>query len=104
VSRFRVLVRHREPADRPGAVERAYREVRAQLTGTAGYLHGDLLRQVPDGSAYLLVMEWASEAHYTAWEQAHRALGHPSALRPFQDRTYPAGHYETYSVVPAGHD
>jgi heme-degrading monooxygenase HmoA len=102
VSRFRVLVRHREPADRPGAVEHAYHEVRAQLAGTAGYLHGDLLRQVPDGSAYLLVMEWASEADFTAWERAHRDRGHPSALRPFQDRAHPGGHYETYSVLAGG--
>ena len=94
-----MLVRHREPADRPGAVERAYREVRAELAGTAGYLHGDLLR---DGNRYLLEMEWASEAHFTAWEEAHRAAGHPSALRPFQDRDHPGGHYETYSVIAGG--
>jgi heme oxygenase (mycobilin-producing) len=100
VTRFRVLVRHREPADRPGAVERAYREVRAQLAGTTGFRHAELLR---DGSRYLLVVEWASEADFTTWEQAHRARGHPSALRPFQDRAHPGGHYETYSVTAGDH-
>jgi len=99
VSGFRVLVRHREPADRPGAVERAYREVVTQLAGTNGFRHSDLLR---DGNRYLLVMDWASEADFTAWEQTHRERGHPSALRPFQDRAHPGGHYETYSVVAGG--
>ncbi|OLT21352.1 hypothetical protein BJF79_46805 [Actinomadura sp. CNU-125] len=99
--RLRVLVHLVEPAGRRGAVPAAYEEARETLAGTAGLLADELLGSVTDARRFVLVMEWEGRRQYAAWEREHRARGHRSPLRPFQDRERPGGHYEVFAETAA---
>ena len=65
--------------------ERAFQQVRAAVSGTAGHLGEQLLRAYDDPQAYLLVGRWRSAADFLTWERApeHRAATTP--MRPFWD-------------------
>jgi heme-degrading monooxygenase HmoA len=103
-----ILVHHRAPEGSPEAVEQAYESAREALAGTPGYLGDELLRSPADPGRYLLLMKWRSAADFAGWERGHRRSGHPSALRAFQDRGRPGGHYEALVPVAsrprAGHE
>jgi quinol monooxygenase YgiN len=86
-----IFVHHRGD---PSAVEQAYHKASEALRGTRGYLGDELLRSAADRDRYVLLMKWRSPADFSAWEREHRRAGHPSPLRPFQDRERPGGHYE----------
>jgi Antibiotic biosynthesis monooxygenase len=97
--RVRVLVHHRPPVDRPYEVEAAYFEAAEELAGAPGLLRLELLGP-PDGSgARVLLMDWASQDSYRVWEEDLRRRGHPSPLRPYQDRDREGGHYEIYTLA-----
>lgn len=98
-ARVRVLVHHRAPVDRAHAVREAYFEARELLAGTPGLLRSELLGPPADPCAHVLLMDWASLPDYQAWEAELRRRGHPSPLRPYQDRARPGGHYETYLLT-----
>ncbi|MDH2427231.1 antibiotic biosynthesis monooxygenase [Sphaerisporangium sp. TRM90804] len=93
---LRVLVYHRAPDGRPEAVVEAYRRAALQLRGTSGLLAYELLSSPADRGRHLLVMDWTDRGAFTRWERAFRSAGHPSPLRPYQDRSRPGGHYEIY--------
>jgi heme-degrading monooxygenase HmoA len=73
----------REPADDPGAVERAYHAISSELIGTPGLLGNRLLREPGDPTRYVVVSEWASLADHAAWERGHQTTTSP--LRPYVD-------------------
>jgi heme-degrading monooxygenase HmoA len=81
-----------EPADDPGAVERAYHTISSKLVGTPGLLGNQLLRQANDPTRYVVVSEWRSMADYAAWEADHQVTTSP--LRPYQDPNQRAVIYE----------
>ncbi|MFA1538383.1 antibiotic biosynthesis monooxygenase family protein [Actinomadura monticuli] len=94
----RVVVHYRDPRGPTGAVTDAYRQAGRQLRGTPGLIGHELLEVQERDGRYALVMAWRDLASYRDWERSLRAAGHPSPLRPYQDRTRPAGHYEVYEV------
>jgi heme-degrading monooxygenase HmoA len=71
----------------------------AAIAGTDGLVRHELLRAVGATDHFVLLMEWRDLASYHRWERRLRAEGHPSALRPFQDRARPGGHYEVYRLL-----
>ncbi|WP_283133371.1 FAD-dependent monooxygenase [Rhizohabitans arisaemae] len=97
--RVRVVVYLREGADERGSVEAAYGRTRDHLEGVPGLYGDELLKAKAGLGRYLLVMDWANLKAFTTWEREHRRKGHPSALRPFQDRDRPNGHYEIYTLT-----
>lgn len=99
MSRARVLVHHRVPDGRPDAVEDAYRAAARDLAGVPGLLGTELLDVPGDPAARVLLMDWTSVERYRSWEERHRAAGHPSPLRPFQDRARPGGHHHLFVLA-----
>jgi heme-degrading monooxygenase HmoA len=97
---IRVFVHHRA-ADSAEPIHAAYLQAATDLAGTPGYLGDELLSPRTDTNRRTLLMRWDGSESYEAWERAHRASGHPSPLRSYQDRELPGGHYETFVVVAA---
>lgn len=100
----RVVVHYRDPRGPTGAVTAAYEQAGRTLRGTPGLIGHELLAVQEGDGRYALMMAWRDFASYRAWERALRAAGHPSPLRPYQDRTRPAGHYEVYEVHDAWYE
>ncbi|MEV5708027.1 antibiotic biosynthesis monooxygenase family protein [Actinoallomurus sp. NPDC052274] len=95
----RVVVHYRNPASPERAVQTAYQAARDMLRGTPGLVRHELLRSTAGDDVFALLMEWEDTAAYEAWEREMRRQGHPSPLRPYQDRSRPGGHYEVYTVT-----
>lgn len=93
-----VFVHHRVAPRQADLLLEAYEQSVGRLAGTPGLLGTELLVSPADRSRYLLLMCWAGRKAFQAWERREREAGHPSALRPFQDRGRPGGHYEIYTA------
>ncbi|WP_214410599.1 antibiotic biosynthesis monooxygenase family protein [Sphaerisporangium fuscum] len=91
-----VLVHYRGPAE---AVRDGYARTAVQMAATPGLLGVELLHGEADGDGerWVLAMRWSDAAAFEAWERELRRQGHPSPLRPFQDRDRPGGHYEVFA-------
>jgi heme-degrading monooxygenase HmoA len=101
---LRVLVFYREPADDPGAVQRAYHGVSAEMAGTAGLLANQLLRDVMDPTSYLVAADWVDLAAFQAWDVStgHRRT---TPLDPYQEldpsKRLSFGIFEVVASYPA---
>ena len=95
-----VLVHHRADPRQTDLLLDAYDQAVKRLTGTAGLLGTQLLVSEDDPSRYVLLMRWDGGETFRTWERRERELGHPSAMRQFQDRARPGGHYEIYTGLP----
>lgn len=91
-----VFVHHRVGAGQAGRLQAAYEQAAERLLGTTGLLGTELLAPADDPSRRVLLMHWDGKESFRAWERAERSRGHPSAMRPYQDRDRPGGHYEIY--------
>ncbi|MFC4587997.1 antibiotic biosynthesis monooxygenase family protein [Sphaerisporangium corydalis] len=89
-----VFVHYRGP-ERP--LRSGYAQTAGQLAATPGLLGVELLRGVGGEDRWVLLMRWSGMDAYQSWEGELRRLGHPSPLRPFQDRSRPGGHYEIFT-------
>jgi hypothetical protein len=101
-SLVRVIVHYREPAGSSGAVVAAYRAARATMQGVPGLVGHELLGAQEDDGRFALLMTWRDMTAFEEWERRLRATGHPSPLRPYQDRERPGGHYEVYRLHEDG--
>lgn len=96
--RARVMIWHREPSDEPGAIEQAYRQISASLSGTPGLLSNELLRATDDTSRVLVMSEWENLVAFKEWEEGMSHRSTTSPLRRFQDRDRER-FYEIYEVA-----
>ncbi|GII81021.1 antibiotic biosynthesis monooxygenase [Sphaerisporangium rufum] len=85
------MVHYRGPAE---AMESGYAETARRLSVTPGLRGAELLRGTTPGDRWVLLMRWSDMDAFRTWEDDLRRRGHPSPLRPYQDRTRPEGHYE----------
>lgn len=90
----RVLVYH-STVDGLG-IEKAYREVSADLAGVPGMLGNELLRSVGDGTGFVVLSRWRDLTSFTEWEQGARHRDSTAPLRSYQDKklAVPFGVYE----------
>jgi heme-degrading monooxygenase HmoA len=95
-ARVRVLVWYRTAEH--GQISHAYRQVTAELAGTAGLLRSELLRSVDDPDSYAILSEWQSLAALRSWERGSGHRGTPEPLRLFSDRSRPGGGFAVYQV------
>ncbi len=53
--------------------------VSQHIKGTKGYIRDELLRNLDDPAAYIMMSEWSSSADFLHWEQApvHKQNTHP---------------------------
>jgi heme oxygenase (mycobilin-producing) len=82
--RARVVVFYRAPENDPGAIERTYHEVSAEMKATIGLVSNELMRDVMDPTSYVVLSEWADMAAFQAWD---KSTGHrrTTPLDPYQD-------------------
>ncbi|KOV82425.1 antibiotic biosynthesis monooxygenase [Nocardia sp. NRRL S-836] len=78
-NRLRVIFRLRVPdAERDRFLD-AYRRIRYQVSQVEGYLGDQLCQSEGDPEDWVITSEWASAAHFHAWERGadHRLLAAP---------------------------
>jgi heme-degrading monooxygenase HmoA len=95
-AKVRVLVWYR--AGEHEQISQVYRQVSAELAGTAGLVGSELLRSADDPHSYAVLSEWQDLEALRRWE---RGAGHGQAaapLRRFSDRTRPGGGFGIYLV------
>lgn len=94
----RLVVHLRDPADAPGAVERAFAQFARDFRTTSGARSVALLRAAGDPGAFAVVSGWRDLQAFEAWRTGpgHRARSTP--LTPFKDRSR-APHWEVYEEV-----
>jgi heme-degrading monooxygenase HmoA len=99
-ARARVLLYCRAPGGDPAPIEEAYHAISADLNGTTGLLHNELLRDVLEPDAFIVLSEWASLAAFHAWESGPDHRDTTSPLRGYQDRSRPRP-FGLYEVTAA---
>ncbi|ROT28261.1 antibiotic biosynthesis monooxygenase [Micromonospora sp. HM5-17] len=80
MAKARVLFLMRVPRDRTEDFLKAYEQIRYQVAeGVAGHLVDQVCESTTDPEQWLITSEWASLAHFEAWERspAHRELVAP---------------------------
>lgn len=92
-----VFVHHRIAPRQADLLRGAYRQAVERLAGTAGLLGTELLVSSADRSRYVLLMHWDGRRAFRDWARRERELGYPSAMRPYQDRGRPGGHFDVYN-------
>jgi heme-degrading monooxygenase HmoA len=98
----RVIVWHKAPEEGGVAeLERAYHSISEQLAAVPGMVRNELLRSVMRPGYFAVLSEWSTLEAFQEWEQGPDHRGKTSALRPYQDRERPGGHYEIYEVTAA---
>jgi heme-degrading monooxygenase HmoA len=81
--RARVLFLIRVPQERTHAFLRAYERIRYQVAeGVDGHLVDQVCRSPTDPEQWLITSEWASLAHFEAWEGS---AGHRDLVRPLRE-------------------
>jgi heme-degrading monooxygenase HmoA len=95
-NRARVLLYCRAPEGDPRPIEQAYHAISTELSGTAGLLGNELLHDVLEPDAFIVLSEWESLAAFHAWESGSEHRNTTSPLRGYQDRSKgrPFGLYE----------
>jgi heme-degrading monooxygenase HmoA len=92
----RVLLYCRAPEGDGEPIEEAYHQISADLHGTAGLLRNELLRDVLEPDAFVVLSEWESLDAFHAWESGPDHRDTTAPLRGYQDRSRerPFGLYE----------
>ena len=70
---------------RPGEeaeFEKAYAEVTRKVKGTPGHVRDELLRDLSEPGAYILLSEWESKDAFLAWENAPIHMQTTTPMRP----------------------
>ena len=77
--RLRVIFRLRVPDVNQDRFLSAYRRIRYQVSQVDGYLGDQLCQSEADPEDWVITSEWASAAHFHAWERGddHRRLAAP---------------------------
>ena len=83
-SKIRVMVygRLNRLEDR-SAFEAAFTQVSTSVLGTQGHIKDELLRDVSEDGAYILMSEWASKDEFLTWEQAPIHMKKTVPMRPY---------------------
>lgn len=68
-------------------IEKAYREISADLAGTPGLLGNELLHSLTDPDVFVVLSEWRSLEAFAGWDKGPDHKGQTSPLRPYQDQT-----------------
>ncbi len=78
------------------AIEDAYHRISKELAGTDGMLGNELIRDLADPTAFVVVSRWTSVAAFFAWESGPDHRDATSPMREYQDRSRgtPFGLYE----------
>ncbi|MBO2445563.1 antibiotic biosynthesis monooxygenase [Actinomadura barringtoniae] len=92
-----VFVHHRVAPEQADLLRGAYEKAAERLAGTAGLLGTELLVSPDDRSRYVLLMHWDGRRPFREWAKRERELGYPSAMRKFQDRERPGGHFDVFN-------
>lgn len=87
IQRVRIMLYHRAPSAETGVVEKAYREISEELSGTPGLLGNELLRSLTDPDVFVVLSEWQSVEAFDSWDKGPDHKGQTSPLRPYQDQT-----------------
>ena len=76
---FRVIFRLQVPDGDRERFLSAYRQIRYQVSQVDGYLNDQLCQSDRDPEDWVITSEWASAAHFHAWESGddHRRLAAP---------------------------
>jgi heme oxygenase (mycobilin-producing) len=82
---IRVVVHFQAPAGAEAAVERAYHEVSAALSGTPGLLGNTLQRDADRPGRFLVVSDWESLEAYEAWVRGPLHKAQTAPLHPYID-------------------
>lgn len=84
MSGIRVMVygRLNQAAD-PAAFESAFATVSSNVQGTPGHVKDELLRDMNDPNAYILMSEWASKEAFLSWEQSPIHMQKTLPMRPY---------------------
>ncbi|MCW2691169.1 MAG: hypothetical protein JWR37_6059 [Mycobacterium sp.] len=83
-------------ASDPDDVRDRYHQISADLSGTAGLLRNELLRDTFDPARFIVLSEWEDRDAFGAWERGSSHRGTTAPLRDFQDASLerPFGIYE----------
>lgn len=81
----RVLLYHRT-ADGEG-IAAGYRAVSKRLAAIPGQLGNELLRDVHDPEAFVVLSKWASLSAFDAWERGDSHRENTAEIRPYRDLT-----------------
>src|SRR5260370_2986560 len=65
------------------AFEVAFKEVRKSVQGTTGHIKDELLHEVSDPRAYILMSEWATKEEFLRWEQSPIHMRKTVPMRPY---------------------
>jgi heme-degrading monooxygenase HmoA len=98
--RARVLLYCRAPDGDCAPIESAYHVISTGLRGTAGLLHNELLRDVLEPDAFIVLSEWESLNAFQAWESGPEHRDTTSPMRDYQDRSR-ARPFGLYQVTAA---
>lgn len=92
----RVLLYCRAPGGDSGPIEAAYHSISTELQGVDGLLRNELLHDVLEQDAFVVLSEWESLEAFHAWESGPDHRDTTSPLREYQDqsRKLPFGLYE----------
>lgn len=96
--RVRIIVYLRVPEGHPGSLEELYHRISKELDGTPGLLGNELLRDLGDAGAFVIMSEWESQQAFKVWDESASHEGNTAALRPLHDPTRDPG-FGMYEVV-----
>lgn len=65
------------------AFESLIAQVSQHIKGTQGYIRDELLRNLDDPAAYIMMSEWSSSADFLRWEQAPVHKQNTNPLRTY---------------------